>query len=82
MNRHINRCVRYFVRKFESTGLEQELNHSGPDGLLEHGVKLCQPLSDAYRSWCSDSKNAPDEGFWGHWPMSHPEMPLNRKPKA
>ncbi len=148
MNRHINRCVRYFIRKFESTGLEQELNHSGPDGLLvvpeisaacrriaaegivllknrqntlpirakdtvavfgrcaidyftvgygsggdvvapyqsnlmdgllEHRVKLCQPLSDDYRSWCSDPKNAPDEGFWGHWPMSYPEMPLKRK---
>ena len=32
-------------------------------------------LAQTYRNWCK--KNVPNEGFWGHWPMNYPEMPLS-----
>ena len=34
MNRHINRLVRYFIRKLDPSGLEQELNRTKTDGSL------------------------------------------------
>ena len=146
MNRTFNRIVRHFIRKFDRTGLEQELNRitidgkmsipeispiartlaaegivllknerntlpirksdtvavfgrcavdyftvgygsggdvvapyksSLMDGLAKKEVKLCEPLAGEYRKWCTDPKNVPDEGFWGHWPMSYPEMPIS-----
>ena len=145
MNRIINKCVRFFIKTFGSTGLEQELNQaeitseltvpeivpvarqmaaegivllknenktlpvckdetvavfgrtavdyftvgygSGGDvippyksglmaGLRQNNVKIEETLAAVYDSWCHDKKNVPDEGFWGHWPMSYPEMPL------
>ena len=148
MNRTFNRIARYFIRKFDRTGLEQELNRitidgklsipeisplarslaadgivllkndrktlpirkgervavfgrcavdyftvgygsggdvvapyksSLMDGLSEHKVKLFEPLAETYRKWCTSSVNVPDEGFWGHWPMSHPEMPISKE---
>ena len=148
MNRLVNRCVRYWIQKFDATGLEQEMNRTAMDtalavpelsgaarsvaadgivllkndhqtlpvrstdvvavfgrcaidyftvgygsggdvvapyrsslmdGLEAHSVNLYRPLADCYRRWCSCPRNVPDEGFWGHWPMSYPEMPLNRE---
>ena len=148
MNRIINNCVRFFIKTFGSTGLEQELNQaeikneltvpgiipaarqmaaegivllkndnktlpvrsedtvavfgrtavdyftvgygSGGDvippyksglmdGLRQNNVKLEENLAAIYDNWCHSKKNIPDEGFWGHWPMSYPEMPLNEK---
>ena len=148
MNRIINNCVRFFIKTFGSTGLEQELNQaeikneltvpgiipaarqmaaegivllknnnktlpvrsedtvavfgrtavdyftvgygSGGDvippyksglmdGLRQNNVKLEENLAAIYDNWCHSKKNVPDEGFWGHWPMSYPEMPLNEK---
>lgn len=148
MNRTFNRIARYFIRKFDRTGLEQELNRitidgklsipeisplarslaadgivllknehktlpirkdetvavfgrcavdyftvgygsggdvvapyksSLMDGLSEHKVKLFEPLAEAYRKWCTSPSNVPDEGFWGHWPASYPEMPISRE---
>lgn len=148
MNRTINKCVRFFIKTFGGTGLEQELNQSeisngltipeivpiarqmaaegivllknknqtlpvqkedtvavfgrtavdyftvgygsggdviSPyksslmDGLRQNNVKLEENLADVYDKWCRHKKNVPDEGFWGHWPMSYPEMPLDEK---
>ncbi|MBO5934292.1 MAG: glycoside hydrolase family 3 protein [Clostridia bacterium] len=145
MNRIINKCVRFFIKTFGSTGLEQELNQSeitseltvpeivpvarqmaaegivllknenktlpvcedetvavfgrtavdyftvgygsGGDvippyksglmaGLRQNNVRIEENLASVYDTWCHDKKNVPDEGFWGHWPMSYPEMPL------
>ena len=145
MNRIINKCVRFFIKTFGSTGLEQELNQSeitseltvpeivpvarqmaaegivllknenktlpvcedetvavfgrtavdyftvgygsGGDvippyksglmaGLRQNNVRIEETLAAVYDAWCHDKKNVPDEGFWGHWPMSYPEMPL------
>ena len=46
------------------------------DGLRSAGVRLNEPLLEAYRSWTSAEAHRADHGWWGHWPMSHPEMPL------
>ena len=144
MNKFIGKVVRFFIKTFSGTGLEQELNAgaegtltvpeiipicrkvaadsavllkndgvlpisdiqtvalfgrasfdyftvgygSGGDvvapykvnlaeGLKNAGVKLEETLLKKYDDWRADPKNKPDEGFWGHWPMSFPEMPLS-----
>ena len=46
------------------------------EGLVEHGVKVDGILASQYETWCSRPRNVPDEGYWAHWPMSNPEMPL------
>ena len=46
------------------------------EGLLEQGVNIDGRLASLYETWCSLPRNVPDEGYWGHWPMSNPEMPL------
>ena len=47
------------------------------EGLKNAGVKLDEIIWNKYETWRKESKNIPDEGFWGHWPMSFPEMPLS-----
>jgi len=47
------------------------------DGLRNAGVKVDKCLADIYSHWCSSEDNIADHGWWGHWPMSHPEMPLD-----
>ena len=34
-----------------------------------------ESLAAVYEAWTA--KNPPDPGYWGHWPMSHTEMPLD-----
>ena len=45
------------------------------EGLKRAGVKLDPVLLSLYDDW--RAKNPVDPGFWGHWPLSHPEMPLS-----
>ena len=33
-------------------------------------------LAETYAQWCSRKENVPFDGWWGHWPMNYPEMPL------
>ncbi len=47
------------------------------EGLRNAGVKVDSRLADIYSRWCSSEDNKADHGWWGHWPMSHPEMPLD-----
>jgi beta-glucosidase len=49
------------------------------DGLNDLKVKYDKRLSDIYKKWTSKKSNIPDEGYWGNWPMSFPEMELNDK---
>ena len=49
------------------------------DGLRQRGVSLYEPLAKRYAAWCADPRHAPDEGYWGNWPMNHPEMPLTEQ---
>ena len=45
------------------------------EGLRAAGVALDEEVLSAYTTWTK--KNPVDQGFWGHWPLSHPEMPLS-----
>ena len=46
-------------------------------GLCAAGVSCDANLLEKYKTWCSSEDNKADHGWWGHWPMSHPEMPLD-----
>ncbi len=47
------------------------------DGLDEAGIPYNEVLSLVYRDWCQSSANEAEQGWWGHWPTHHPEMPLS-----
>ena len=46
------------------------------DGLKKAGAAYDKTLATTYRTWCASKEHKADHGWWGHWPMSHPEMPL------
>lgn len=46
------------------------------EGLENSNIKVNRELADIYAKWCGKPRNVPDEGYWGHWPMCFPEMPL------
>ena len=46
------------------------------EGLQNAGVPLNQSLLQAYKTWTSQEENEAFHGWWGHWPMNYPEMPL------
>lgn len=48
-------------------------------GMEEEKVNFDKPLAEKYAAWSKNPKNIPDEGYWGHWPMSFPEMPISEK---
>ena len=43
-------------------------------GLRDAGLSYNAPLAAIYEAWIK--ANPADPGWWGHWPYSHPEMPL------
>ncbi|MBR5315886.1 MAG: glycoside hydrolase family 3 protein, partial [Firmicutes bacterium] len=49
------------------------------EGLANAGVAFDRELAKVYDSWCNSEDNKADHGWWGHWPMSHPEMPLEEE---
>lgn len=48
---------------------------SPAQGLAASGLILDERISALYAEWVK--KEPADNGFWGHWPYSHPEMPLS-----
>lgn len=48
------------------------------EGLKNAGVAVDQELSGVYENWCLSDDHKANHGWWGHWPMSHPEMPLEQ----
>ena len=46
------------------------------DGLRNAGISYHEEVAKVYETWCNTEENKADHGWWGHWPMSHPEMPL------
>lgn len=40
-------------------------------------VKIDESVRDYYEKWCSAPKNQPNDGWWGHWPMSYPEADID-----
>ncbi len=47
------------------------------DGLRNAGLRLNTDVLQAYESWTQQEDNMADHGWWGHWPMNYPEMPLD-----
>ncbi len=47
------------------------------DGLRNASVPMNAGVLGAYETWTQQEDNRADHGWWGHWPMNHPEMPLN-----
>ncbi|MGN1155809.1 MAG: glycoside hydrolase family 3 protein [Agathobacter sp.] len=43
----------------------------------EGQICLNQSLVQVYEKWTKEPDNEPIQGYWGHWPMSHPEMPVS-----
>ena len=46
------------------------------DGLKNASIPYDMPLAQVYEDWCHSEDHKARHGIWGHWPMSHPEMPL------
>ena len=46
------------------------------DGLGMAGGRVDEELARLYRDWTALPENAADHGWWGHWPMNYPEMPV------
>ena len=44
------------------------------EGLRAGGANLDSQVAQIYEHWTK--KHIPDEGYWGHWPMSYKEMPV------
>ncbi len=47
------------------------------EGLDNAGVPVNPAVRQAYETWTQQEDNKADHGWWGHWPYSHPEMPLD-----
>ncbi len=47
------------------------------EGLRKGGARLNTELYVTYMDWTAHKDNRADHGWWGHWPMSHPEMPVS-----
>ncbi len=47
------------------------------EGLRNAGVRLNAAVLNAYETWTQQEDNQADHGWWGHWPMNYPEMPLD-----
>ncbi|MDE6474680.1 MAG: glycoside hydrolase family 3 C-terminal domain-containing protein [Clostridia bacterium] len=48
------------------------------EGEKQGKFSLDNTLADRYAQWCSRKENLPFDGWWGHWPMNYPEMPLDK----
>ena len=46
------------------------------EGLRNAGVTVSARVLSEYEIWTQQEDNLADHGWWGHWPYSHPEMPL------
>ena len=76
-------AVNYFTVGYGSGGdVVSPYRRNLMEGLLERGVKVDGILASQYETWCSRPRNVPDEGYWAHWPMSNPEMPLKAEDVA
>ena len=47
------------------------------DALENRGACYDRSLAETYRQWTEKEENKAYHGWWGHWPYSHPEMPLS-----
>lgn len=76
------RCqLDYFCVGYGSGGdVKAPYKASFADGMKcaeERGDIVCdKALYDIYSAWTSTPRHEKDDGFWGHWPMCYPEMPI------
>ncbi|MBQ6213954.1 MAG: glycoside hydrolase family 3 protein [Oscillospiraceae bacterium] len=47
------------------------------EGLRNAGLRLNAEVLQTYETWTQQENNMADHGWWGHWPMNYPEMPLD-----
>lgn len=73
------RCaINYFGVGYGSGGdIVRPYLSSLMDGLFEAGTTVNMDLYNKYKTWVDLPKNEIFDGVWGHWPMNHPEMPLD-----
>ncbi len=48
-------------------------------GLTNAGIAFDPKLRALYDEWRERPENEAEHGYWGHWPYSHPEMPLTEE---
>lgn len=41
------------------------------------GINVNEKIAAIYRNWRASEENEPDKGWWGHWPFSYEEMPID-----
>ena len=46
------------------------------EGLHRAGIRMNPYVLNSYNCWTHEGGHQADHGWWGHWPMNHPEMPL------
>ncbi|MDR0433265.1 MAG: glycoside hydrolase family 3 C-terminal domain-containing protein, partial [Bifidobacteriaceae bacterium] len=68
--------VNYFLVGYGSGG---DVNYPSSTNLLtgmrrNPNITVNESLARVYESWCA--ANPPNDGSWGNWPTSYPEMPL------
>ena len=51
------------------------VGYGSGEGLKNAGQRYNRTLADTYAAWCAE--NPVDQGWWGHWPFSYPEMELD-----
>lgn len=49
------------------------------DGLTGAGVCFNRPLADHYENLVNSIEYKADTGYWGHWPTSYPEIPIEEE---
>ena len=49
------------------------------EGMDNAGIRYNQYLYGTYEAWGREEDNEADHGWWGHWPFSYDEMPLNEE---
>lgn len=48
------------------------------EGEAQGKWQLNAQLVKTYAEWRAKKENQPFDGWWGHWPMNYPEMPLEK----
>ncbi|MDR1427124.1 MAG: glycoside hydrolase family 3 C-terminal domain-containing protein, partial [Bifidobacteriaceae bacterium] len=69
--------VNYFLVGYGSGG---DVNYPSSTDLLtglrrNPNITVNESLARVYTNWCAS--NPPNDGSWGNWPTSYPEMPLS-----
>ena len=49
------------------------------EGMQNAGITLEPNLLKTYVNWTQSEEHQADHGWWGHWPMNYPEMPLSNE---